>query len=363
MASARGEVCLWVRDDALIVANDGSLAAHTPQRAYWRRGKRKGQSVVKRHLVFPLDFDSRSHALDEIPESWDEQVKRLHMQNRERLLEALKQEFGDRDFERKLKDFKDLGPAPFSLVSYHNRFFSEVRKAFAFGSYYPALTGACALGERILNHMVLALRDQFKATPEYKRVYRKGSFDDWNVAIETLIAWGILKEAVAKHFHALKGVRNRSIHFNVKTYQRVRDDSLEAIKLLAEIISLRFGFFRKEHEWAIPGTPGAQFIGKDFENDPFLKTFYLPQCPLVGPLYAVKFIDIGVLFLDRTGYTDQEISDEEFAQLFTGRKPADVATSDLPLAADVYPVGVLLRDGSYRLTAKAKEGYQVVIAS
>lgn len=54
---------------------------------------------------------------------------------------------------------------------------------------YPALVGACALGERILNHLILDLRGAYAHTPEYKRVHRKDSFDDWRVPIDTLAAW------------------------------------------------------------------------------------------------------------------------------------------------------------------------------
>jgi hypothetical protein len=46
------------------------------------------------------------------------------------------------------------------------------------GSYYPALTGACALRERILNHLMLTLRDgeiylkkDWESNPFVKRVY------------------------------------------------------------------------------------------------------------------------------------------------------------------------------------------------
>lgn len=73
---------------------------------------------------------------------------------------------------------------------------------------------------------------------------------------------------------------------------------------------------------------------------------------MVGPYYAVKFLNEGTLFVDRTSYEDTEISDEEFADTFNNRKPEKVVKSDLPLPDDVDPVGILLRDGSYRLTMK-----------
>ena len=307
---------------------------------------------MKRYLVFPQDFDTRSHLLEEEKESWEEKPKQLHREGREKLLKSLEREFGSVGFEGKIQNFKDMGMAPFSMISFHNKFFSEIRKAFVIGSYYPALTAACALGERMLNHMILVLRDDFRGTPEYKKVYRKKSFDDWNLAISTLEAWGILKGNVTISFVSLKELRNKSIHFNHDTYDNVRDNSLEAIKLLSEIISLRFGFFRIEHEWAVEGTLGSQFIKKSYECDPFIEKFYLPLCPLVGPYYAVKFVELGTLFVDRANYSSNEITDEEFAEIFNNRQSYDVVDSKLPLAEDVDPVGILLHDGTYRLTEK-----------
>ena len=307
---------------------------------------------MKRHLVFPQDFDTRAYALEEEKESWDERPKQLHRENKKKTLKGLEWEFGSNDFDAKVTRFKEVGVSPFSMISFHNRFFAEIRQAFVAGYYYPGLTGACALGERMLNHMLLILRDEFSHTPEYKRVYRKKSFDDWSLAISTLSAWSILDEALEKRFSELKELRNKSIHFNHETYTSIRPDSLKAIEILSEIISLRFGFFRKEHSWAINGTKGAQFIKKEFETDPFIRKFYIPRCPFVGPYYAVKFIGEGILFVDRPSYEDVEISDEKFADIFNNRKVEEVVSSDIPLSEDVDPVGILLQDGSYRLTEK-----------
>lgn len=337
-------------------------ALNKSQKRGWHSARRQCTSsqrcilAMKRHLVFPQDFDTRAHLLSDVKDTWDEKVKKQHQDNKERLLASIMDEFGSFEFDKKIKNFKDMGSAPFSLVSFHNRFFTEIRNSFVVGSYYPALTGACALGERMLNHMILILRDDFKHTPEYKSVYRQDSFDNWKFAIDTLAVWGVIKGEAVTTFEQLKELRNRSIHFNHETYNSTRTDSLQAIKLLSEIISLRFGFFRKEHEWAIKGTRGAQFISKEHESDPFIRRFYIPKCPLVGPYYAVKFVEMGILFLDRESCPDKEISDDEFAEIFNNRSPDEVVKSDFPLGDDVLPVGILLHDGTYRLTKKIRQG-------
>jgi hypothetical protein len=77
-----------------------------------------------------------------------------------------------------------------TVLAYHNQFFDQARRSFVIGAYYPALVSACALGERILNHLILDLRGFYKNKPEYRQVYRKESFDNWQIPVDTLEAWG-----------------------------------------------------------------------------------------------------------------------------------------------------------------------------
>src|ERR1700677_2967191 len=126
-------------------------------------------SAMKRYRVFPIDFDSRAHFLTIKPtDAWSEIAKAAHEQNRQQVEREIIVEFGQENGPQKLKNFADLGAKPVSVLAYHNRFLHQARDAFVMSAYYPTLTGACSLGERILNHLVLALRDDFKHTPEYK---------------------------------------------------------------------------------------------------------------------------------------------------------------------------------------------------
>lgn len=83
-----------------------------------------------------------------------------------------------------------------SLLTYHNGLHEQARRAFVTGAYYPALVAACALGERILNHLVLDMRDSFKSSDHYKKVYRKDSLDDWPFAVVVLTDWKVLVDSV-----------------------------------------------------------------------------------------------------------------------------------------------------------------------
>lgn len=162
---------------------------------------RKEATKMKRFRVFSMDFDSRAMMLtEEIREDWEPTVKELHRQNRRQIQESLIHAYGASNYESKRQNFIDLGTKPFSVMAFHNAFFEQIRLAFVMGAYYPALTGACALGERILNHLILNLRDDFRATPEYKQVYRNDSFDQWDIPINALTSWGVLLPEAADSF-------------------------------------------------------------------------------------------------------------------------------------------------------------------
>jgi len=147
---------------------------------------------VRRYRIFSFDFDSTPRDLTETPgEDWSEEAKLQWQQRREQRVAGIASDYGERNLDQKVADFAAFGAKPFSIVAHHNAMFDHVRTAFVSGGYYAALTGACALGERILSHLMLDLRDHYKTTPQYKHVYRKNSFDRWSLVIDTLGCWPV----------------------------------------------------------------------------------------------------------------------------------------------------------------------------
>lgn len=268
---------------------------------------------MKRYRVLPRDFDARALSLEPIPEHWDEEVKKLHQENRENTIEELKHQFGDWAGEIKIRNFIDLGTKPFSILAYHNRFLEQVRNSFVIGSYYPALTGACALGERILNYLVITLRDYYRETPEYKGVYRQSSFDNWPLVVGTLEAWGVLLPGAADKFRELGKKRNKAIHFSIQTERNDRELALEAIKLLQEIIADQFPSFGTQ-PWFF-WVPGECYIRKAWEEKPFVKTVYLPNCVYVGYKHRVESVFPKWVINDQFEYGEKTLIDEEYAEL------------------------------------------------
>jgi len=270
---------------------------------------------VKRYRVTKFEFDTRANVLGiKIRDDWKEQVKEHWRFTKRNIRQSILQEFGVVTAEQKLRNFVDLGVVPFSVVAFHNKFFPQVRSSFIVGSYYPALTGVCALGERILNHLIIRLREYYRNTKEYKKVYRKDSFVNWELAIDTLESWDVLLPEVICLYRKLKELRNKAIHFNPETEQNDRELALEAIRILSKIIAKQFSSFGGQ-PWFIPDTREIGFIKKEFESNPFIKEVYLPNSTLLGPLHKTRYDGSRVVYED-IEYGGEEITDSEFAKMF-----------------------------------------------
>lgn len=279
---------------------------------------------MKRYRVIPRDFDTRALSLGPADETWEDKIKRLHESNRMQIIEDLKRQFGERDFESKIKNFIDMGAKPFSVLAFHNVFLNQIRNAFVIGSYYPALTGACALGERILNYLMLTLREYYRDTPEYKDVYRKDSFDNWPLAIDTLQSWGVLLPTSVAKFDELNTKRNESIHFRPEVDTNARELALKAISILQDIVKEQFASVGPQ-SWLLWGL-GEIYIKKEWENNPFVKHIYLPNCALVGYKHRVESVMPQWVINDDFQYDERPLTDEEFINLrqddLTPKKPS-----------------------------------------
>lgn len=276
---------------------------------------------MKRYRILTYDFDSRANILkQESKDDWKE-AQKIHLEYiKKQTREGLVEQFGALGVDNKISNFVELGWLPISVVAFHNKFLRQVRDAYVIGAYYPSLTGACALGERILNQLIIHLRGDFKNTKEYKSVYRKDSFDNWDLAINTLESWSVILPDVAVDFRELKEIRNGAIHFDPETDRNDKEISLAAVKILTEIVEDQFSGFGTQ-PWFIPDIVGSAYIKKEFEEQPFVKRIILPNCNLVGPFHKLQSGPQGWIVLDNYDYEDKEISDEEFASLLKRERP------------------------------------------
>jgi hypothetical protein len=275
---------------------------------------------MKRYRVLSFDFDSRVHSLtQEIREDWEDKIKKQHLQNKEAVEKELINFYGLVAYKEKRQNFIDLGDKPLSILAFHNRFFEQIRTAFVMGAYYPALTAACALGERILNYLILLLRDDYRGTAEYKTISRKDSFDNWDIAINTLYSWKVLLPDVNKEFLRLKDLRQKAIHFRPEVDRDDRALALDAIRCLSKIIGNQFSAFGPQ-PWFITNIPGEIYIKKSWESNPFIRKVYLPNCLAVGPRHKIEAVIPKVVVKDIAQYEEREITDEEFSELRNKKK-------------------------------------------
>lgn len=115
---------------------------------------------MKRYRILSYDFDTRATLLS-MPnkDHWEESTKEQWIKNKTIIKEGLIAEYGTVNAFKKIENFIDIGENPISVIAFHNKFLKQIISAYVVGSYYPALTSACALGERILNHLVIRLRE------------------------------------------------------------------------------------------------------------------------------------------------------------------------------------------------------------
>jgi hypothetical protein len=86
---------------------------------------------LNRYRVLRFDFDTRAQLLSrEIEDSGEPKVQELWRQNKELIKEDLLCEFGPISGNMKIENFIRMGPAPFSIVGFHNKFMHQLRNAF-----------------------------------------------------------------------------------------------------------------------------------------------------------------------------------------------------------------------------------------
>ncbi len=277
-------------------------------------------AYMRRYRLINGTFDARSHLVtDDISPEWEPRIRAQHWANRLHALEWLKYEFGEDNLGEKVAEFGALGPEPFSVLAYHNVFFRQVRRSFVIGSHYPALVGCCALGERILNHLVREFREDFRGTLQYKLVYDKESFDDWNRAIDVLEAWELLLPDVVTAYRQLRMKRNDAIHFRPETSIRAREMALESIQLLGQIIEGQFGSLGAK-PWYFQ-IPGETYIKEAAEIWPFVKKILVPAGLHVGPQHTLAYDqESGAWSVETVGDAgSDEGTDDDFVSLRSGQ--------------------------------------------
>lgn len=263
---------------------------------------------MKRYRLIPSDFDGRYAVLQFIERDDLNEHMKGHL---DQVTEHLSAQYGPMDFDQKLENFRAIGPAPISIIAYHNRFYSAIRGSFVIGAYYPALTGACALGERILNHLWKEFSTDHPVDSGYRKFIGKLGMQTWLPQINHLHRWGILVDEAAKALKELYRERQEAIHvrFEVETEDKAR--ALKAIGLIRDVVNAQFCGFGK-NPWFITEIAGEIYLKKEWEAHPFIQRVYVPQTTYLGPKHAC--VSMMPLQYQDQAYPEIEISDEEWVR-------------------------------------------------
>ncbi|MGD0885233.1 MAG: hypothetical protein ABSA46_10265 [Thermodesulfovibrionales bacterium] len=193
----------------------------------------------------------------------------------------LKAEWGELDFAAKLKRFILIDLSFVGIPDEYYNLLRPVVASYCCGYFYPAMTSAGALGERILNRLIIKLRGHFKSSRHYKKIWNKKSFDHWDTPISILNEWGIISVEVKSAFFRLQKYRNESIHYN-DGYD-FESNSHDAVKALADIINDQFNYMNRKDLFWVFDMPGEIWLRSAVVNDPFVKEFVLPHCLQLTP--------------------------------------------------------------------------------
>jgi hypothetical protein len=272
----------------------------------------------RRYRPIQVTFDTRNLILDlEIQEEWAPKTRALWEENKARVRADLIAEFGSAYAERKLENYRAMGPAPWSVVFEHSALLKQVRSSFAHGDFYPALVGACALGERLLHQLVLALREDFVNHASTTKRVRAGNLgNEWNSLITVLRGWGILDEEAAKTYRELEQRRHQAVHFDPDLSAAGREAALAALLALQRIIAQVFEPHGGPPRY-IADTPGVSYISLEAEQEPLIRRIFLPNCVLVSPAHRLEQDDLapgGWHVYDDLEHICDPLTDQQFAE-------------------------------------------------
>jgi hypothetical protein len=281
----------------------------------------------RRYRPIEIGFDTRPHILTmEIGEDWEPEVAAQWRHTQSSIRMSVLAEHGTINGDDKIANFTAMGPAPWSIVFEHNTLLKQVRSAFIHGDFYPALVGACALGERILNELIISLRaDYVNHKKTTARVRRGETFSDWNAPIEVLHGWGVLTDELEAKYQQLQQQRHESVHFKPGVDVAAREPALAALKLLQEIIEGIFVPHGGPPRY-IENISGGDFFSLEAEQEPLIKRIFLPRSALLSPAHRFNIRPDGgeVVWeaFDDADYDPTPLTDAEFAAAL----PAGVAS-------------------------------------
>jgi len=224
--------------------------------------------------------------------------------------EHLKSILGESDFQNKFDRWLKIKYPPLGLIDEYPDKITEIIYTYSTGYYYPSVTAACCLAERILNRLILKTRKHFKTHPTYKKIYRKDSFDDWTKMLNIIEEWNLVPQKAIELMRKLMPIRHQSIHYR-ESYDFEAVAPVAINELIAAITEI-FGVINRKDIYLVFDIPGEIWVRSDAQNHPFVKEFVLPHCYYAHPVHDFDFENKKIT--EKLGKIGQ-LTDDEFVEL------------------------------------------------
>lgn len=279
---------------------------------------------------FYIDFDSRSNILQFKEEDFSDNVFKTQYINTQNIIRTqIINKYGSP--QERLKRYIELGKIkPSSIIGHHNKLLEEICDSYIIGADYPALVSACTFGERLLNHLILNLRENYKGVvPKeeslcknmkvYSKIFTSQNCSNWKIMINTLSEWGVFYHPEIKdNYLKLKKIRDTYIHFNkIENHQEITEKARESITYINNIVDKLFGIHFKDSFCFITGVGGELYLKKELEESPFFKKYYMqePIMTKVSPYHQMSSSSYDFIENSENKVTVKEITDDEFVVL------------------------------------------------
>jgi len=192
--------------------------------------------------------------------------------------EHLKTVLGHNNFEEKLERWLRIDYPPLGLIDEYPQKITQIINTYSAGYFYPAVTSACCLAERILNRLILKTRGHLKNDPNYKRIYRKESFDDWGKMIDIIKDWGLVPEKAIVTMKELMPIRHQSIHYNETfNFEAIAPEVIN--KLISDITEI-FGVINRKDIYLVFDIPGEIWVRQAVQVQGTREKPHAPCSPL-----------------------------------------------------------------------------------
>lgn len=224
--------------------------------------------------------------------------------------EHLRRECGSKNFDEKFARWKNIKYPPIGLIEEYPEKIAEIINSYAMANWYPAVTSACCLGERILNRLVLKCRDYFKGHPEYKKIYNKDSFDNWDRMLGLIEDWKLIPPRAIELFGELAPIRNDTVHYNDGYDFKAVAESV--VNKLIEAVTEVFGVMNRTDIYLVFDVPGEVWVRSAADKTPFVREFVLPHCYHAHAVHEIDSANLRIV--EKLGKVGP-LTDAEFVEL------------------------------------------------